>query len=95
LKALQSPERRTNAHHCEQGLLSDLYGKDAESIAYLHGQDRQVMQKFLGQADSDHRPLVATLARKISNELGEDDEVLVFDLSAFAKKGTESVSVQR
>ena len=94
-KVLQSPEQRTNAHHYVQGLLSDLDSKDAESIAYLHDQDRQVLQKFLGQADWDHRPLVATLAQHIGNELGEDDGVLVFDPSAFAKKGMESVGVQR
>ena len=35
------------------------------------------------------------LARQIGAELGEDDAVLVFDPSAFAKKGTESVGVQR
>jgi SRSO17 transposase len=38
---------------------------------------------------------VTELARQIGAELGEDDAVLVFDPSAFAKKGTESVGVQR
>ena len=35
------------------------------------------------------------LARQVGTELGEADGVLVFDPSAFAKKGTESVGVQR
>ena len=64
-EALQTPEQRTNAHHYVQGLLSNLASKDAESIAYLHDQDRQVLQKFVGQSDWDHRPLVTELAKQI------------------------------
>lgn len=93
--ALQTPEQRTNARHYVQGLLSDLDGKDIESIAYLHDRERQGLQKFMGQAEWNHRPLVTELARQIGTELGEDDGVLVFDPSAFPKKGTESVGVQR
>jgi SRSO17 transposase len=93
--ALQSPEQWTNAQHYVEGLLSDLDSKDAESIAYLHDRERQGLQKFIGQAEWNHRPMVTELARQIAGELGEDDGVLVFDPSAFAKKGTESVGVQR
>jgi SRSO17 transposase len=93
--ALQSTEQRTNAQHYVEGLLSDLDGKDIESIAYLHDRERQGLQKFIGQAEWNHRPMVAELARQIAAELGEDDGVLVFDPSAFAKKGSESVGVQR
>jgi SRSO17 transposase len=93
--ALQSPEQRTNAQHYVEGLLSDLDSKDAESIAYLHDRERQGLQKFIGQAEWKHRPMVTELARQVAAELGEDDGVLVFDPSAFAKKGTESVGVQR
>ena len=39
--------------------------------------------------------MVTELARQIGAELGAADGVLVFDPSAFAKKGTESVGVQR
>jgi SRSO17 transposase len=95
VQALDSPEQRTNAQHYVQGLLSDLDGKDAESIAYLHDRERQGLQKFIGQADWKHRPMITELARQIGAELGEPDGVLVFDPSAFAKKGTESVGVQR
>ncbi len=92
---LQREETRRNALHYAQGLLSNLGGKTAEAIAYLHDQDRQALQKFLGQAAWDDRPLRAELARQIGQELGEPDGVLVFDPSAFPKKGTESVGVQR
>jgi SRSO17 transposase len=93
--ALQAPERQANAHHYVQGLLSDLGSKDVESIAYLHDRERQGLQKFIGQAQWDHRPLLAELVRQVGRELGEADGVLVFDPSAFPKQGTESVGVQR
>lgn len=93
--ALCSAEQRTNARHYVQGLLSELGSKDAESIAYLHDRDRQGLQKFIGQADWDHRPLLAELSWQVGTELGEADGVLVFDPSSFPKKGTESVGVAR
>src|SRR5215207_10524353 len=88
-------EQRTNAHHYLSGLLSDLQSKDAESIAYLHDRERQGLQKFLGQAHWDHKPLITELARQVGQRLGEPGGVLVFDPSAFAKQGKKSVGVQR
>src|SRR4051794_7214322 len=67
--ALRSPEQRTNTRDYVRGLLSDLGGKDVESIAYLHDRERQGLQKFIGQADWDHRPLLAELARQVGAEL--------------------------
>src|ERR1700675_101209 len=81
--ALQTPEQRSNAQHYVQGLLSNLGSKDVESIAYLHDCERQGLQKFMGQAAWNQRPLVTELAQQIGAELGEDDGVLVFDPSAF------------
>src|SRR6516165_1004451 len=95
LQALQTPRQQTNAHHYVQGLLSDLGSKDVESIAYLHDRQRQGLQKFIGQTDWDHQPLLTELARQVGTELGHDDAVLVFDPSAFPKQGKESVGVQR
>jgi SRSO17 transposase len=95
VRVLRSPEQRTNARHYVQGLLSDLGSKDVESIAYLHDRERQGLQKFIGQADWDYRPLLTELAQQVGAELGEADGVLVFDPSAFPKQGTESVGVQR
>jgi|SRR5262245_29737639 len=93
--ALRSSEQRTNARHYVQGLLSDLESKDAESIAYLHDRERQGIQKFIGQAPWDHRPLLTELVSQVAAQLGQPDGVLVFDPSAFPKKGAESVGVQR
>src|SRR5439155_27034065 len=93
--SLVRPEQRDNAGRYVQGLLSNLGAKTAEAIAYLHDRDRQGLQKFVGQSPWDHRPLMAELARQVGAELGEPDAVLVFDPSAFAKKGEGSVRVQR
>jgi SRSO17 transposase len=95
VRALRSTAQQTHATHYVQGLVSDLKSKDVESIAYLHDQERQGLQKFIGQAPWDHRPLLAELVRQVGAALGEADGVLVFDPSAFPKKGTESVGVQR
>src|ERR1700733_11983365 len=95
VESLASPEQCTNTQHYVQGLLSDLGSKDVESIAYLHDRERQGLQKFIGQSDWDYQPLLTTLVRQVGTELGEPAAVLVFDPSAFAKKGTESVGVQR
>ena len=93
--SLTRAEQRRNARHYVQGLLSDLSGKNAEAIAYLHDQERQALQKFLGQSPWDHDPLLDELADQVGRELGEPDGILVFDPSAFPKKGAESVGVQR
>src|SRR5262245_24137580 len=87
--------QRTHAHHYVAGLVSDLERKNAEGIAYLHDQERQGLQKFLGQAPWDERPLVTELARQVAAALGEVDGVLVFDPSAFPKQGNASAGVQR
>jgi SRSO17 transposase len=93
--ALQIAEQRANAKQYVSGLMSDLDSKDVESIAYLHDRERQGLQKFIGQSEWDHRPLITELVEQVATELGEADGVLVFDPSAFAKQGTESVGVQR
>jgi SRSO17 transposase len=93
--SLTQPGQRRRAAEYMTGLLSDLDHKTAEGIAYLLDQDRQPLQRFLGQADWDHRPLLATLAQQVGRRLGQADGVIVFDPSAFAKKGDKSVGVAR
>jgi SRSO17 transposase len=95
VRSLRCCEQRTNAQHYVSGLLSDLKSKDAESIAYLHDRERQGLQKFLGQAHWDHKPLLGELARQVGQRIGEPKGVLVFDPSAFVKQGKKSVGVQR
>jgi len=95
LAALDTAQQRAHAHHYAAGLVSDLGRKNAEGIAYLHDQERQGLQKFLGQAAWQERPLLTELARQVGDQLGESDGVLVLDPSGFPKKGDASVGVQR
>ncbi|HMB08816.1 MAG TPA: IS701 family transposase [Isosphaeraceae bacterium] len=93
--SLPSPESRRHTHTYLSGLLSDVERKNAESIAYRYDLDRQVIQRFVGEVDWDHDPLIGELTRQVAGAFGRPDAVLVFDPSAFPKKGTASVGVQR
>jgi len=88
-------KQRILAQRYVAGLVSQVERKNVESIAYHHDQDRQMLQKFIGQYTWDPQPLVSELVRQVGAELGQSDGVLVFDPSAFPKKGNESVGVQR
>lgn len=93
--SLPSPESRAHSHTYLAGLLSDVERKNAESIAYRYDLDRQTIQRFLGEVDWDHGPLIDELNRQVAATLGRPDAVLVVDPSAFPKRGTASVGVQR
>jgi SRSO17 transposase len=93
--SLQRSEQDLHARHYVAGLLSNLEYKNVESIAYLHDQQREPLQQFIGQSPWEHRPLITQLVRSVAGQLGCPDAVLVFDPSAFAKKGQASVGVQR
>ncbi len=93
--SLRCAQQRQHAQEYVAGLVSNVERKNVESIAYLHDQDRQPLQKFIGQRPWDHRPLIGELVRQIGASLGEADGVLVFDPSGFPKRGRESVGVAR
>lgn len=93
--SLAGPQQRRHVAEYLTGLLSKLERKTGEAIAYLHDQERQGLQKFVGFVPWDHKPLLGTLACQVGKELGEADAVLVFDPSAFPKKGVKSVGVAR
>jgi SRSO17 transposase len=93
--SLTTTQQRAHVHEYVAGLVSNVQRKNVESIAYHHDQDRQALQKFIGQIPWDHQPLLTELARQVGVEIGEADGVLVFDPSGFAKKGSASVGVQR
>ncbi len=94
-ESLAHSQQRRHATEYMTGLLSKLDRKTGEAIAYLHDQERQAIQKFVGFTPWDHKPLLATLARQVADDLGEPDGVIVFDPSAFPKKGAKSVGVAR
>jgi SRSO17 transposase len=93
--SLREAEQREHAEEYVTGLVSNVKRKNVESIAYLHENDRQPLQKFIGQSPWNERPLVGELARQIAAELGEADGVLVIDPSGVAKQGKASVGVAR
>jgi SRSO17 transposase len=93
--ALPSPESRSHSRTYLAGLLSDVERKNAESIAYRYDLDRQAIQRFIGEVAWDHEPLLDELNRQVTGAIGRPDAVLVFDPSAFPKKGEASVGVQR
>jgi len=92
---LRLPAQRTHASDYVAGLVSNLDRKNVESIAYRHDQDRRNLQHFIGSAQWDHQPLFTELALQVGREVGEPDGVIVFDPSAFAKQGKQSVGVAR
>jgi len=92
---LRLSAQREHASDYVSGLVSDLKRKNIESIAYRHDQDRRNLQHFIGGAQWDHQPLFTELASQVGREVGESDGVIVFDPSAFAKKGKQSVGVAR
>jgi SRSO17 transposase len=94
-KSLAAPEQQRHVAEYMTGLLSKLERKTGEAIAYLHDQERQGLQKFLGHVLWDHKPLLETLALQVGEDLGAPDAVIVFDPSAFPKKGAKSVGVAR
>jgi SRSO17 transposase len=92
---MESPEQQHHLWEYVGGLFSDVKRKNAETIAYFHDQDRQALQKFIGQSLWDDGLLIGELSRQVGAELGESDGVLVFDPSGFKKQGKESVGVAR
>src|SRR3954471_19551255 len=93
--ALEEPAQRRHALEYMTGLLSDLEHKTGEGIAYLHDQQRQGIQMFIGHVPWTHQPLLATLADQVAEQLREPDAVIVFDPSGFPKKGVKSAGVAR
>jgi SRSO17 transposase len=92
---METNEQERHLWEYVSGLCSDLQRRNTESIAYFHDQDRQALQKFIGQSLWDDGLVIGELARQIGTELGEPDGVLVFDPSAFKKQGKASVGVAR
>lgn len=92
---LDHPAQREHLEEYVTGLVSNVKRKNIESIAYLHEQDRQPLQKFIGQNSWEWKPMIDELVRQVAEALGETDGVLVFDPSGVLKQGKASVGVAR
>jgi SRSO17 transposase len=88
-------EQRENAGVVTRGLLSDLERKTAEPVAYREGRERKPIQFFVGRGKWDDDKVMGELRRHVIEELGDPNAVIVFDPSAFPKKGRHSVGVKR
>src|ERR1700719_2423255 len=95
VELLQRGEQAQHARSYVAGLLSTLEYKNVESIAYLHEKEGEPLQQFIGQSPWDHHPWLTELASQVGQQLGSPDGILLFDPSAFPKKGDASVGVQR
>ena len=89
----QEPAEHAQTSVC--GLLANVTRKNIESIASRFGHDRLPLQRFIGWAEWDDARLRQELTRQVAEPLGHADGVLVFDPSAFATSGAESVGVAR
>lgn len=93
--SLEHAAQRDHLEEYVAGLVSNVKRKNIESIAYLHEQDRQPLQKFIGQKPWPWQPIIGELARQIGAAIGEAAGVLVFDPSGVLKQGKASVGVAR
>jgi SRSO17 transposase len=88
-------EQRGNARIVVQGLLSGLERKTAEPIARQRGVPRKPLQFFVGAGKWDDEAVMGELRRHVVETMGDPAAALVFDASAFPKKGTHSCGVAR
>jgi len=95
IEHLDKRVQRQKAVDYMKGLMSDTERKNVESIAYYHGNDRQPLQKFIGQVEWDDEIILDKLTKRITREIGTKTGVLVLDPTSFPKKGKQSVGVQR
>jgi len=92
---LDTPSQREHLREYLSGLLSHLGRKNAEAIAYLLDQDRQPLQRFVGQIPWEWEPLIEQLVRQVAQGLGSPNGVLVVDCSGIPKQGRSSVGAAR
>jgi SRSO17 transposase len=88
-------EQGHNARIVVEGLLSGLERKTAEPIAREHGVPRKPIQFFVGSGKWEDEAVMAELRHHVVETLGDPHGVVVFDPSAFPKKGTHSCGVAR
>src|SRR3972149_6414497 len=88
-------EQGHNAWIVVEGLLSGLERKTAEPIAREQGVPRKPIPFFVGSGKWEDEAVMAELRHPVVETLGDPPGVLVFDPSAFPKKGTHSCGVER
>ena len=95
MKAFCRREQRENAAAYLNGRLRNLPRRTIEPVANAAGRNPEALQKFVGAGKWSDMTLRDELHRDVVKTIGSRDGVMVIDGSAFPKKGTESVGVQR
>jgi SRSO17 transposase len=88
-------EQRAWAAVVLEGRLSNLERKTNEPIARQAGFPRKPVQKFVGAGKWDDDAVLGELRRHVADVWADDQAVLIFDGSGFAKKGDDSCGVAR
>ncbi len=88
-------EQRVLAAVVLEGRLSNLERKTNEPIARQAHRPRKPVQKFVGAGKWDDAAVASELRRHVAEVWADDHAVLIFDGSAFAKKGADSCGVAR
>ena len=88
-------EQREHAKVCVSGLLSGLERKTCLPIAIDREVDEKPLQYFVGLGQWDDEAVMAEMRRHVKEELASPQGILIFDPSAFPKKGQHSCGVQR
>ena len=78
------------------GQLSDLERKSIEPMALkVEGADIRSMQKFISNTAWDEEKMLRIHHKMVADEMGDEEGVLIFDESGFAKKGDDSAGVSK
>jgi SRSO17 transposase len=88
-------EQRGHAKVCLRGLLSGLERKTCLPIAIEREVDEKPLQYFVGLGLWDDEVVMAELRRHVQEVLASPQGILIFDATAFPKKGQHSCGVQR
>ena len=83
------PEQRRHAAEYMTGLLSDLERKTGEAIAYLHDQERQGLQKFVGQCPGTTSRCSPSWPARSARSWASPTPCIVFDPSALRQEGDQ------
>lgn len=89
--SLEHAARRSHWEEYVTGLVSNVKRKNIETIAYLHEQDRQPLQKFIGQKPWKWQPMIGEPTRQIGATLSVDHRLPAHDRRASASQSVGMV----
>jgi SRSO17 transposase len=92
----QRSESRNHFYRYMTGQFSKLERKSIEPIALnIKGSKVRSMQRFVSDAVWDEEKMLFKYRNILNEDMGDPDAALIFDESAFSKKGKDSVGVAR